>query len=438
MHGAVVDQLSHVRWAMAEQNQLLRGIFETLREGRSNECRQLVEQGEKNMQARYYAEAEERLKLALVYDNTDHVLHQNLGLVSIHLGKPDVALKHFQRALAFPPKTKSPGDRRKAAFFLARAATHAARALYATGDTRGAAEYFAKALDHDDAAAKNWYDLAVMCAYEANGRAMETALRKAIALEPEFYAQALGDTELDPVRDQVDRLLLTLRDEAREALVTALPKLAALEQLAASVQHVVPQAPLTPPHLKQAAEAAQARGTFFALREVVVEIERTLESLPVDLTHALDAAIAEAEAQKKGAKSAVAKKHDHEMESLRNEWEAARAADDKVRTNADGLFNQIVLAVIGILAGVILGAAVRGRTGAGWGFVLGAMIPPLVHAINHEVVKGSSGRAREAAGAALNGCMATMEEEAGATRNDLEADIRGLRDLRARVARGIG
>ncbi len=437
MHGAVVDQLSHVRWAMAEQNQHLRGIFETLREGRSNECRQLVEQGEKNMQARYYAEAEERLTLALTFDNTDHVLHQNLGLVSIHLGKPDVALKHFQRALAFPPKTKSLGDRGKAAFFLARAATHAARALYAAGDTRGAAKYFAKALEHDDAAAKNWYDLAVMCAYEANGRAMETALRKAIALEPEFYAQALGDTELDPVRDLVDHLLLTLRDEAHDALATALPKLAALEQLAASVRQVVPQAPLPPPHLMQAAEAARARGTFFALREVVVEMERTLKSAPAALTDALDAAIAEAEAEKKVVKSAVAKKHDRDVEGLRREWEAARAADDEVRTNADGLLNQIVLAVIGILVGVILGAAFRGWAGAGWGLILGAFVPPLVYAIHREAARGNSGRALEAAEAALKGQMAMMEEETAARHDDLDADIRGLRDLRARVARGI-
>jgi tetratricopeptide (TPR) repeat protein len=114
MHGAVIDQLSHVRWALAEQNHLLTGIFETLREGHSNECRQLVEQGERNMQARYYDDAEERLKLALTYDNTDHVLHQNLGLVSVHLGKPDVALEHFKKALAFPPKVAAQNRDRSA------------------------------------------------------------------------------------------------------------------------------------------------------------------------------------------------------------------------------------------------------------------------------------------------------------------------------------
>jgi tetratricopeptide (TPR) repeat protein len=437
MHGAVVDQLSHVRWAMAEQNQLLRGIFETLREGRSNECRQLVEQGEKNMQARYYAEAEERLKLALVYDNTDHVLHQNLGLVAIHLGKPDIALEHFRRALAFPPKAKNHGDRSKVAFFLARAATHAARVLYSTGDTRGAAEYLAKALEHDDTAAKNWYDLAVMCACEANGSAVETALRKAIALEPEFYAQALGDSELDPMRDTVDRLLLTLRDEAHDALETALPKLAALEELAASVQQVFSEAPLPPSHLVQAAEAAQARATFFALREVAVEIERTLRTAPAALMSALDAAIADAEAQKKNAKTDVAKKHAREVEGLRKEREAVRAADDKVRANADGGFNQIVLAVVGILAGVILGAAIWGWAWAGWGLVVGGFVPPLVYAIHHEGAKGNSGRALEAADAALKGRMATLDEETAATNDDIEAKIRGLLDLRTAVARAL-
>jgi ElaB/YqjD/DUF883 family membrane-anchored ribosome-binding protein len=189
--------------------------------------------------------------------------------------------------------------------------------------------------------------------------------------------------------------------------------------------------------LIQAAKAAQTRDTFFALREVIVEMERTLKSVPAALRDALDAAIADAEAQKKGAKTDVAKKHDRETESLRKEYEAARAADDKVRTNADGGFHQIILAVVGILAGVILGAVIRGWAGAGWGFVIGAFIPPLVYAIHHEAAKRNSGCALEAAEAALKRRMAALEDETAATRDDLEATIRGLHNLRARVAAGI-
>src|SRR5262249_29393470 len=104
--GILASQLTHVAWMLAEQNQTLHAIFELLREGRSNECRQLVEQGERHLRAGYFREAEERFRLALRYDSTDHVTHQSLGLIAVRLGNLDTALDHFLKALAFPPKTR--------------------------------------------------------------------------------------------------------------------------------------------------------------------------------------------------------------------------------------------------------------------------------------------------------------------------------------------
>src|SRR6185369_11525986 len=166
-------QLTHVAWLLAEQNQTLSGIFRVLRESRSNECRQLVEQGERNMRAGFFAEAEDRFKLALTYDSTDYTVHQNLGLVYVHLARFDDALAHFRKAMAFP--LKDPNRRDAEAFCIARAATHAARVAYAQNDNATAATYFRKALDAQPTNAKNWYDLAIVCAQQGNAGAAEEA-----------------------------------------------------------------------------------------------------------------------------------------------------------------------------------------------------------------------------------------------------------------------
>ena len=54
----------------------------------------------------------------------------------------DGALEHFKKALAFPPKA----DAKASAFFVARAAAHVARVLYANEDYAGAESYLWRAV----------------------------------------------------------------------------------------------------------------------------------------------------------------------------------------------------------------------------------------------------------------------------------------------------
>lgn len=425
MHGALVDQLSHVRWALAEQNHLLHGIFETLRESRSNECRQLVAQGEKNMQARFYPEAEERLKLALTYDNTDHVLHQNLGLVSMHLGKPDVALEHFRRALAFPPKAQGYADREKVAFFLARAATHAARVLYAKGDTHAAAEYLEKALHYDGRAAKNWYDLAVMKAYEGDAAGVERALRYAIAFEREYYAQALGDTELNPVRETVDRLLLTLRDVQRDHVEAVLSEIATLERLTTKAAQLLPRVPTVPSDLRTHIDAARARNTFFALDAAHREALQLLDEIPSRIVAEIECTVTGEEGDLKKALAANEAKHADERTLL--------AADVSKRSDARYKSGPEVAAYIGIgCAGGILGlilctVAAHGR-GLLASFLIGYIASVLLVGFLNMVRKSGAETAFNDSRAEMDGLM---REKAGAAEEIRQSSARTIKQLRA-------
>jgi tetratricopeptide (TPR) repeat protein len=437
MHGAVIDQLSHVRWALAEQNHLLSGIFETLREGRSNECRQLVEQGERNMEARFYNDAEERLKLALTYDNTDHVLHQNLGLVSVHLGKPDVALEHFKKALAFPPKIAA-HNRGKVGFFLARAATHAARVLYARGDYRGTAEYLQQALKHDPRGAKNWYDLAVVSAYEGDAALATDALRRAIDIEPEFYAQALGDTELDPIRDAVDRLLLDVREEKRQTVEEALPRFETLQRLSGEVRRLVPTAPTVPPDLEKNLVSARQRNTFFAWQDVHTGLLTKLLETPRGLLTAVKHAIDALEGKQRRALEDAGKAHQLELqrrEGSRREAEAQLKAEKSSALFEEGwLMGCFAYALMGVIGGVIGAALGTFVHQASWGFLLVALALPMGYAMVHGSKTATLQSATDAAETAVKDVRSEITRDAEAKRGKLERELHGLRALRTEIA----
>ncbi len=200
----IAAQVSHLAWLQVEQNRTLQHILNLIRENRANECRQLVEQGERNFRAGYLAEAEERFKLALTYDSTDYMTHQNLGLTYIRLGRPDVALEHFRKACSFPPKAGANEQR----FFVARAATHAARTCYAMGDYAQAEKYFVHALDVEKTNAKNAYDLGVVRAHQGKTSGAVDALSAAIDRDPTLAGAALADEELSPMREEIEQLVL--------------------------------------------------------------------------------------------------------------------------------------------------------------------------------------------------------------------------------------
>lgn len=84
--------LDEIKWQLAQIGTTLSGILSTLRQSRSNEARQLVEQGLRHYINGQYEQAEERFRLALIQDTTDYQVLLNLGLIAVK--KKDSAPRH--------------------------------------------------------------------------------------------------------------------------------------------------------------------------------------------------------------------------------------------------------------------------------------------------------------------------------------------------------
>lgn len=268
MGGAITDQLTSVRWELAQQQGTLQSILAVLRTSRSNECRQLIEQGDTNIRAGYIEEARERYTLAAVQDNTNMLLWQQLGIIAVARGEFGEAEAHFKKAVAFTPANQQR--------LRAMARTHLARLYYASERWPEAAQALRAALDDDPTAAKNWYDLAVVAAAEGNGADGVQALDRAIQLDPSFYAYALTDPELDPIRADVHALLLDeLPRRVTEAVRAPATAVLALLERVAAAEHDL-GVPLAGTAAAAARELAMAEVPSFvpAVRQTIAELDR--------------------------------------------------------------------------------------------------------------------------------------------------------------------
>lgn len=360
------SQVAYLGWLQAEQNATLRQIFELLREGRANECRQLVEQGERNFRAGYVAEAEERYRLALSFDNTDYVVHQNLGLTYVRLGRVDEALHHFEKALAFPPRTANA----QRGFFVARAATHIARLLYARSDYVGAAAKLVTALASEPANAKNWYDLAVMLAYQRDGRKAADAIARAITVDPVLAGQALADPELEPVRPHVEDVVHRKTADSFRALEADAIR---MQEHARRATELVSRIgiSITVPPVTEVVQRAHEHRTYSAVREASSAIRRDEEALRIRVLGAVQQSrsVLDAAAQADAEKSQAA----YDRFGITGETHAALRATAGARPN---VLPQIVAWLVGAIGGTVLGSALGGShtvIGGMLGFAFGQL-----------------------------------------------------------------
>ncbi|HEY2092710.1 MAG TPA: hypothetical protein VGJ81_12530 [Thermoanaerobaculia bacterium] len=372
----LASQVAHLAWLQAEQNTTLSHILETIREGRANECRQLVEQGERNFHAGFLTDAEERFRLALGFDNTDYVTHQNLGLTLVGLGRLDEALEHFRKALAFPPKN----DRAAKGFFVSRAATHAARVLYAKEDYAGAELYFQKALEADGRTAKNWYDLAVTRAYQANETGAIDALAHAFSGDVMLAGAALADEELAPIRPAVEDLVI--RHTARAMAQTVEKPAAALreaqQQVAAITKRIGVELSLGV-DADQVVRDAKAKGTLPATHEAFATLRRARQDLFVRATDAVRKKRAEVDRERAEAVREV----QDEQEEDRGEYQRERERLEKAQSKAANV-GCVENALVGIgtaIVGALLGAVTVGVGGFFAGALIGFVLGFVVYAI---------------------------------------------------------
>lgn len=199
--------LGEIRWQLAQQSETLTGILYTLRESRSNEARQLVEQGVRHYANEQYDRAEERFRQALQQDTTDYQVLMNIGLVAIHKGLTDEAFEFFEDALRLPAGLDKLSKNRA---LLAIARLH-----YAAGQYDKALTAARKAATLADPSQVS--EVFLLGTYAALAGQVDESLERleeAIRLRPDFFGKAAVEPNLDANRPAVMTLLSRLATEA--------------------------------------------------------------------------------------------------------------------------------------------------------------------------------------------------------------------------------
>jgi tetratricopeptide (TPR) repeat protein len=414
----LTSQIAQMAWLQAEQNATLRQVLETIRERRANECRQLVEQGEKNLRAGFLNDAEERFRLALKYDNTDYPTHQNLGLTLVALGRLDEALEHFTKALAFPPK----GNARSTAFFVSRAATHAARVLYAKGNYAGAEAFLVKALDGDDSNAKNWYDLGVVRTYEGDKSGALDALAHALRGNAQLAGAALSDTELETIRpaietlvvDQTERAMRTNVEEPADALRRTNRRIAEMARdVGVEVQ---------PVNIDEIVRTAKQRGTLPATLEAFRALSDERTALVMRTRAAMQRARAATDQEQKERVAAL----DAERSKYRAETNPVIFELRSASSRRGNAAVQLGISFLGFIAGAVIGGNMSGCGGVVYGGGIGAILGLVIYAMFYYSGKAGAKAELEKAVATEEGVYAEIQADEAAIKSESAARLKKI------------
>ncbi len=252
LEDSICGSLDEIRWLAAQQAQTLEGVLETLHNSRSVEAQQLIRQGFRHLLFEELDEAEERLKLALSYDTTDHQVLINLAFIEIHKGNGDAAKTYFRRALTLPENLDVPSKKR-ALWALAR--LEYAREEYASALTTASSALHLESKPSGSA-------LLAAGAYAALSGDSEQSLmrvRSAIEVEPLLFARVAVDPRLESVRVRVFSLLSELASSTRQKAKDATSSTAEhLSRLRRSSEELGSYRELTQA-IEEKTEAAKAR-----------------------------------------------------------------------------------------------------------------------------------------------------------------------------------
>jgi tetratricopeptide (TPR) repeat protein len=199
--------LGEIRWELVQQSATLAGILHALRESRSNEARQLVEQGVRHYANEQFDRAEERFRQALEKNTTDYQVLMNLGLVAVQKGLSREALAFFEDALRLPTGLDNPSKNRT---LLAIARLHYAAADF--GNALLAARQAAQFAEPHQVS--DIFLLGTYAGLAGEARECLTKVEEAIRLEREFFNKAAVEPNLEVLRPAVLELLSRLATDA--------------------------------------------------------------------------------------------------------------------------------------------------------------------------------------------------------------------------------
>jgi len=191
--GQAVSKLGDIDYRLVQ-------ILGVLQESRSNEARQLVNQGTRLMLYGDYKGAEERFKLAYNYDVTDYQVLMNLGHVEIQKQDAEKAKDWYKQASILP--TRISGYARSFPIW------NIARIHYAKKEFGVAYNQAKKAANtHDKDLDENIFKVAIYAGLAGYKSECLNGIERAIHMNPKFFRAAIAHPDLHHIRSDVYGLL---------------------------------------------------------------------------------------------------------------------------------------------------------------------------------------------------------------------------------------
>ena len=288
----IAGELGEIRWELVQLRAVSEQILAVLRQPRSAEARELLNQGIRNLVNDKLEQAEERFNLALQLDNTDYQILMNLSAVELRKGNALRALVFVHDALTLPPNldTQARAD----------ALWHLARIHYAAYE-------YPKAFEHAHQSTailstpRRILQLGVYAILGGNVKEGLSLIARAVRQDPRLFAVAASTPDLAAHRSDIMRLLAALSTEALTELRDLSQRLTAtvddlrdltavscrhLDRFRARFETVVKSS-----HEGSYSEWRQAVQTLSAL-QVIPGLLRSLHQSALDLTHQQQAALA--------------------------------------------------------------------------------------------------------------------------------------------------
>ena len=207
-------QLCEVRWAIERQTQVAQQIIQIMLTSLDNTSRQYYEPGVKCYETSENEFAKERFNRALDANRTNYFGYQYLGFIAVNGDDSKEAIKNFDLAKKFADSD----------YYRALAHSHLARSLSAIGDVPKASENATAATRAAPDHGRFWYESAVY--YVRLGKTGDAidSLRHAIGTDWNYWSICVTDSNLEPIRRDVNTLLDAMREEQRAIARAALDR----------------------------------------------------------------------------------------------------------------------------------------------------------------------------------------------------------------------
>jgi Flp pilus assembly protein TadD len=268
----ICADLTEIKWQLSQQQETLAGIWRLLYESRSNEARQLVNQGVRHYLNNEIPEAKERFLRALDFDTTDYQVLMNLGFISLEHDEFDVAVRYFNKALNLPTKLNSK--------MKVVALNALARLYYSNHD-------FIAALAHAEESVRQnqWKDpedifkVAIYAYLVGKAELSIRNIERAINMDSFYFSKAAVEPDLAGLRREIISLLSRISAQAKKNAQEELEKTADVMNKCDSGEYPETKGFFVQisEHYKRAEQLAE-HGSYSSLRGLPAQLKKLREA----------------------------------------------------------------------------------------------------------------------------------------------------------------